>query len=184
MNLSNTRGYIMSKIQVSNNILNLVQLQEELDGILFDYVDTSQKWDKAYEKLDVLLNELMTYFNSHIQRNNGNLPEGDVYWTLFMDIASRLIYFKTVASMNLVGATCEKEKESIHNALHDAANCLPNVQSRNLDFLQEMSQTYEQMFDGEEREFEQMYLEKNNSLLDCLTSFKNYCDQEAKKILN
>lgn len=184
MDLINSKGDFMSKIQVSNNFLNLVQLQEQLDGILFDYIDTSQKWDKAYEEIDYLLIELITYFNTQIQRSNGNLPEGDVYWTLFMDIASRLIYFKSVALMNLVGNNSAEQKVMIKNALHEAANCLPNVQSRNLDFLQEISQTYGQIFGDSQREFEQIYLEKNNSLKDCLASFNQYCRQETKNVLN
>lgn len=174
----------MSIIQVKNNVLNLVQLQEQLDGILFDYVDTSQKWDRAYEELNNLLNELMSYFNKQIQKNGRNLPEGDVYWTLFMDIASRLIYFKTVALINLSEINFAEQRESMKQAIHDAAKCLPNVQSRNIDFLQEISQTYGQIFDAEEREFEQQYLEKNHSLRDCLASFKNFCDQEKNRVLN
>ena len=37
-------GMIVSmKIQVKNNILNLAELQEKLNRVVFDYVDTTQK---------------------------------------------------------------------------------------------------------------------------------------------
>ncbi|MED3662645.1 hypothetical protein NST62_07815 [Ureibacillus sp. FSL K6-8385] len=170
----------MARIQVNNDILNLVQLQEELDGILFDYIDTSQKWDSAYNELKQLLEELIAYFKNYLRKNDGKLPDNEMYWSLFMDITSRIIYFKTFAYMNLLNDINEEQKEAIKQALHDAAGCLPNVQGRNMEFFQEISQTYHQLFQ-EKDDFEKYYYDKNNSLHDCLEYFNEYCVQ---KILN
>src|SRR5690554_4918576 len=108
----------MSNIQVNNNILNLVQLQEELDGILFDYIDTSQKWNQAFERLEELLRQTISYFTSYV-RNEGKVPEGNVFWALYMDIVAKIIYYKTLSYMNLESNSVEK-KDEIIKALHDA----------------------------------------------------------------
>lgn len=168
----------MEKNQISQNYLNIVQLQEELDGILFNYIDTLQKWEKAFEELKRLLEEITTYFKNYVESKNGQLPENEMYWSLFMDIVSKIIYFKTVAYLNLVKDLDEEQKTLIKNAFHDAANCLPNVQGRNKEFLQEIGQTYHQLFDDEE--FERIYLEKNKSLKECLEFFKGYCGQKMQ----
>jgi len=174
------RGYFMPRIQVTNGILNLFQLQEELDGILFNYIDTSQKWDKAYEELKELLDELTAYFKNYLQEHDGRLPDNEMYWSLFIDNVSRILYFKTVAYMNLQKDMTEEQKELIKSALHDAAGCLPHVQGRNFEFLQEISQTYDLLF-NENAHFEKYYFDKNNGLADCLENFKAYCVQ---KVLN
>ncbi|MEK4255223.1 hypothetical protein [Ureibacillus sp. FSL K6-2830] len=173
----------MPKIQIRNDILNLVQLQEELDGILFDYIDTSKKWDLAFEELKQLLDELVTYFKNYVRRKDGRLPESDMYWSLFIDIVSKIIYFNTIVYMNLVKEMTEEQKEQIKKSFHDAANCLPDVQGRNLEFLQEMSETFNQLF-HEEDEFERYYLDKNNGLKDCIRFFNEFCNQYGNNILN
>lgn len=174
------RGYFMSNIQVNNNILNLVQLQEELDGILFDYIDTSQKWNQAFERLEELLRQTISYFTSYV-RNEGKVPEGNVFWALYMDIVAKIIYYKTLSYMNLETNSVEK-KDEIIKALHDAVNCLPNVEKRNHELLQEISNTYEklELFNGNEGEFERHYIEKNNTLEDCIKYFNEFCKNEVK----
>jgi len=167
----------MTKIQVTNDLMNLFQLQEELDGILFNYVDTSQKWDIAYEELGQLLDELIAYFRNYIQSKNGKLPENEMYWSLFMDNVSRILYFKTFAYINLQKELSEEQKEMIQQALHDAASCLPDVQGRNHEFLQEIGQTYDQLY-HDHGQFEKTYLDKNYRLSDCLEYFHDYCVQK------
>ncbi|QBK26353.1 hypothetical protein [Ureibacillus thermophilus] len=167
----------MTKIQVTNDLMNLFQLQEELDRILFNYVDTSQKWDIAYEELGQLLNELNTYFRNYIQSNNRQLPENEMYWSLFMDNVSRIMYFKIFAYINLQKELSEEQKEKIKHALYDAASCLPDVQGRNYQFLQEIGQTYSHLYD-DHSQFEKTYLAKNNRLFDCIKYFHEFCLQK------
>lgn len=169
----------MSKIQVNNNIMNLLQLQEEFDQILFDYIDTTPKWEIAFERLEELLREAIYYFTSHIE-NEGKLPEGNVYWALYMDTVARLMFFKTLSYMNKTQDIVNKEE--IIEAIHDAVRCLPNVEKRNHEFLQEISSTYEklELFNGKEGEFERYYIEKKYSLEDCIKYFHEYCNNKVK----
>lgn len=161
------------KIQVSDNILNLAQLQDKMDGIVFDHLDTTQNWQRAYDDLDALLLQAIAYYKAQVKEANGNIPKGTVYWNLFMDIVSKIIYFRTFALKNLVDLNNASEKETVLFNLKVAANCLPNIQKGNKDFLQEIAQFYEEieLFEGEEGAFEQFYFEQNNSIDDCLKNF-------------
>lgn len=162
------------KIQVSDNILNLVQLQEKLDGVVFDYLDTTQNWKKAFVELDALLKQAISYYQQQVEEKKRNLPKGNVYWVLFMDIASKLIYFRTVAEKNLIDLSDATNKDHILFNLKVAANCLPNVQKGNSEFLQEIAQSYEEieLFEGQRGAFEQFYFSQNNSIEQCLENFE------------
>lgn len=179
------------KIQVSDNILNLAQLQDKMDGVVFDHLDTTQNWQRAYDDLDALLLQAISYFNTQVKESNGNIPNGSVYWNLFMDIVSKIIYFRTFAEKNLVDFNNASDKEKVLYNLKIAANCLPNVQKGNKEFLQEIAQFYEEieLFEGKEGAFEQFYFLQNNAIDDCLRNFdsriKEREQQEQKEnVLN
>lgn len=173
------------KIQVSDNILNLAQLQDKMDDIVFNHLDTTQNWKRAYEGLDELLLQAISYFKVQVEEANGTLPKGTVYWNLFMDIVSKIIYFRTSAEKHLVDFNNPSEKEKVLYTLKVAANCLPNVQKGNKEFLQEIAQFYEEieLFEGKEGAFEQFYLSKNNSIEDCLKNFEQRVVEREKQEL-
>lgn len=162
------------KIQVSDNILNLAQLQEKMDGVVFDHLDTTQNWQKAFVELDALLKQAISYYHQQLEETNRNLPKGNVYWNLFMDITSKLIYFRTFAEKNLLDISNSLDKEHVLNNLKVAACCLPNIQKGNYEFLQEIAQTYEEieLFEGKKGAFEQFYFSLNNTLEKCLENFE------------
>ena len=107
---------VSMNIQVKNNILNLAELQEKLNRVVFDYVDTTQKWEKAQENLQHLQLQLVEYFEQYISRNDGALPSGNPYWVLFLDLASRLVYFNNLVKQNVVPELDETTRNEVANA--------------------------------------------------------------------
>ncbi len=81
----------------------LAQLQEKVDEIIFDYIDTSKNWGKAYKGLNNLFQQTVQFYEKYVDENN--IPEANVYWTLFLDVVGRLIYFKTLAEKHLTRFT-------------------------------------------------------------------------------
>ena len=140
-------GMIVSmKIQVKNNILNLAELQEKLNRVVFDYVDTTQKWEKAQENLQDLQSQMVVYFEQYVSRNDGALPSGNPYWVLFLDLASRLVYFNSLVKQNLVSDLDEATRNEIANAYEMAANIFPYKQSEeNDEFLEEIEKSLQQI---------------------------------------
>lgn len=165
-------------IQIAGNYLNVVQLQERMDDTVFSYIDTTQKWDKAYPSLDNLLNQAVTFFKDYVESSNGELPKSNTYWNLFMGIASKLIYFNTVSYYRLNDSQQNHVKENVLGSLIYAANCLPEVCNEvNSEFLKEISQSYEEIefYNGTKGAFEKMILANNNRFDDCVKSFYEFC---------
>ena len=136
-------------IQVKNNILNLAELQEKLNRVVFDYVDTTQKWDKAQENLQQLQSQMVVYFEQYVSRNEGALPSGNPYWVLFLDLASRLIYFNNLVKQNLLSNIDEATQNEIANAYEISAKIYPYKQSEESDeFLDEVEKSLQQITDS------------------------------------
>ncbi|MEO4052168.1 hypothetical protein [Solibacillus sp. CAU 1738] len=135
----------MLSIPVTNNILNVAQLQENMNETVFNYIDSTQNWHKAYSELNNLVHQVTQYFNNWVEKE-GELPKGSTYWTIFMDIVARLIYFYGLAQEYLIEEQGEALKEEILNIYTVAANCMPDVQSEdNQDFLEEIKKSYLQL---------------------------------------
>jgi hypothetical protein len=153
--------------------LNLIQLKEEMDGIVFNYIDTSQKWDVAHTQLDELLKNAIDYFDSYTKAN-GDLPKENTYWVLFLNFGYKLIYFHTISYYQLKGCDNEEVKERVVELLTLAANCIPNVKKRSHgEFLNEIARSLEEIQQEPkiQGEFEKSILEQNNQVKDCILSF-------------
>ena len=164
-------GMIVSmKIQVKNNILNLAELQEKLNRVVFDYVDTTQKWEKAQENLQDLQSQMVVYFEQYISRNEGALPSGNPYWVLFLDLASRLVYFNSLVKQNLVSDLDEATRNEIANAYEMAANIFPYKQSEeNDEFLEEIEKSLRQITNSTRLVDKSSY-----PLSQCIENFHDY----------
>ncbi|MGE7666588.1 GTPase [Ureibacillus composti] len=160
-------------IEIKNNLLNVSQLQEKMDEVIFDNIDTSHNWKKAYHDLDVLFNQLVAYYKNYVEQNDGKLPKSNLYWALFMDVAARLMYFRALSKKNLVNLNDLSEKEIVLFLLKNAVNCLSNVQKRNKELLEEISQTYEELdlMDGAKGNFKKFYYSQDYQLDECLAAF-------------
>ncbi|MEK4628032.1 MAG: GTPase [Solibacillus sp.] len=129
-------------IELKNDLLNLPSLQQQVDTIVFDYIDTKPNWSKAFEQLDELLQKMAVTFNNYVERNEGELPKSSTYWVLFMDIASKLLYFTGLAHSNLINEKDEEAKAHIVNMYKLSAVCLPNpIREENEEVLSEIQKS-------------------------------------------
>lgn len=168
-----------AQTQISNKVLNLVQLQDRMEELVFNHIDTSQKWDKAYSGLTELLNQSVSYFNQSVENNKGELPKANTFWALFMDIESKLIYFNTLSYLRLKENQLDSIKGNILRLLVQAANCIPEVQKEtNTEFLDEICNCYEEIenYNGKKGELKRIILAQNNRLDACLSSFKEFSE--------
>ncbi|RUL57109.1 hypothetical protein [Lysinibacillus antri] len=166
-----------TKVPMANNALNILSLKESMDEIIFNYIDTSKNWEKAYSSIGELLDDAVEYFSNYVKGNNGQLPNENTYWVLFMDLTSKLLYFQTLAFFRLKLQRKEVVSEEIKTLFLLAANCIPDVQKIvNAQFLNEVGRTYEEieLYDGKEGGFERLILKQNNRAKDCLEAFSNY----------
>lgn len=161
-------------IQITNNMLNLATLQNKMDETVFNYVDTTVNWQKAYAILDDLLHQTVNYFNQYIEQRNGELPTSNSYWTLFMNIASRLIYFNGMTHAKLIDIQDEGAKNNIENLYKISVTCMPNSRlEQNEQLLEEIVASYLELEPNGERAH---ILDKvGSSGEDCIQSFYELC---------
>lgn len=167
---------------MTKNVLSLFQLEARMDEIVFDYIDTSQKYETAKAKLDELVNSMVEYFSDHV-KVNGDLPKGNTYWVLFMNVASKLIYFHTISYYHLKVEQKEDVKNEVIELLRIAANCLPNVHEEgNAEFLDEVAKSFEEIQPdhGKHGDFKKMILDQNNRPKDCFEAFLKYTNNKIK----
>ncbi|MEK4230107.1 GTPase [Solibacillus sp. FSL H8-0538] len=161
-------------IQVTNKMLNLASLQSKMDETVFDYVDTTKNWQKAYSILDDLLHQMVNFFNQYVEKNAGELPKSNPYWVLFMDIASRLVYFNGLTHAQLIDLQDEGAKNHIVNLYKKSATCLPNAKlEQNEQFLQELTVSLQEIAPEEDRAT--MNVSLGCTMKECMESFYSLC---------
>ena len=142
-------------IEMKNELLNLPSLQLKMDNIVFDYIDSKPNWSKAYGLLDELLQKVANNFNSYIARNEGVMPKSSTYWTLYMDIASKLLYFTGLAHSNLIDEQDSDAKAHIVQFYQISASCLPNAALEiNEELISEIKKSIQQINGQQEVEIE------------------------------
>ena len=136
----------MRNIELKNDLLNLPQLQLQVDTIVFDSIDSTQNWSKAYAQLEDLLQKVVHNFNGYVARNEGVLPKASTYWILYMDIAAKLVYFTGLAKFHLIDAGDQEASAQIYELFKTSAGCLPNASlEENEEFLSEIQKSMEQL---------------------------------------
>ncbi len=172
------RGMKMfTQIEVKKGLINVAQLQGKVDELIFDYIDTSKNYGKAFKGLNNLFQQTVKFYVSYINEHKGSIPEGNVYWTLFADVTARLIYFKCISEKQLTNLQTDEDVENTLEGYLVAANCLPNTGSITERFLlDEISESYEEiiLLDGVKGRFKQSIIEKNNSIRNNLTHLYQY----------
>jgi hypothetical protein len=122
----------------SNGLLNLAAMNERTDEIVFDYIDTKPNWEKAYTNLDALLEESVKFFLDYVKQT-GELPKAKTYWSLFLDLNTKLIYFSTLALSKNELKSKGISESVLANRFQFAINSLTNVHTEEGEqFLQEM----------------------------------------------
>lgn len=164
------------KDSTTMNTLNLFQLKERMEESVFNYIDTIQKWEQAYASLDELVTISVKYFDDYMKMN-GEIPKGNTFWVLFMSVASKLIYFHTIAYFHLKGNERAEIQKEVLELLTIAANCIPEVQKEaNVEFLKEIAISYEEIAlnNVKKGHFEKIILTQNNRIKDCLNNFTEF----------
>ena len=113
---------------------------------------------------------MVVHFEQYVSRNEGALPSGNSYWVLFLDLASRLVYFNSLVKQNLVSDLDEATRNEIANAYEMAANIFPYKQSEeNDEFLEEIEKSLQQITDSTR------LVDKNSHpLSQCIENFHDY----------
>lgn len=132
-------------LNISNNVLNLADLQQQMDETIFDYIDSKPNWDKAYILLDEMLEQTMKYFH-HIVDMKGELPKATTYWTLFTELNAKLIYFTTLALKNRTQKSKGITDELLANRFEIASKCITNIHTEeNEQFLLEIKESFNEV---------------------------------------
>lgn len=137
-------------LTISNNVLNLADLQQKMDETIFDYIDSKPNWDKAYIILDEMLEQTTKYFLT-VVGSKGALPKPTTYWVLFMELSAKLIYFTTLALKNRTQKSNGITDELIANRFEIASKCLTNIHTdENELFLQEIKVSFHEVSSRED----------------------------------
>lgn len=155
------------------NAVNLLQLKEQLDEIVFNYIDTHQQWDIAYSKLDSLLQNVIGYYESYMKAN-GDIPKENTTANLLLNMSYKLIFFHTISYYHLKETNQEAVKDRTLELLSLAANSIPDAQRENhSEYLEEIAKSYAEIskVQGSQQKFVEAILEQNNRITDCFASF-------------
>ena len=128
----------MSNNNAQVQLLNLAKIQNQLDEIVFENIDTGRNWERAQMLLRKLLEDSEQFFSNILERTNGKLPKANSYWALFMDLVAKLTYFTAYAEQQL------GEEPSILASKYAAAvSFLPNCEHEGcVEFFEEVCESY------------------------------------------
>lgn len=130
----------------NSKLLKVSVMEDHLNQVIFDCIDTSEKWDQAEKELLEMERELEQFFVKTIDGNNGELPKENSYWYLYMDVVSKVLYFRSLASSSLK-PNDEKVATKSLAAMTTVVRTLPNNHLEdNKDFLNEVVQTIKRLF--------------------------------------
>ena len=119
-------------------LLNLAKLQYKLDQNVFENIDTAQNWQKASELLKELTVESQNFYIQYVENNNGQLPKANSYWTLFMELVSKITYFSTFVEQQQ-----SITPESLMKKFAGAALFLPNCEHESCEeYYEEIRTSY------------------------------------------
>ncbi len=137
-------------LTISNNVLNLAELQQQMDETIFDYIDSKPNWDKAYILLDEMLEQTTKYFLNAVDSKQG-LPTPTTYWVLFVELNAKLIYFTTLALKNRTQKSTGITDELLASRFEIASKCLTNIHTdENELFLQEIKESFNEVSSRED----------------------------------
>lgn len=158
-------------IEMKNDLLNLPSLQLKMDTIVFENIDTKPNWSKAFEQLDELLHKVANNFNDYVAKNNGELPSSTTYWTLYMDIASKLVYFTGLAHANLIAEDDMEARAHVIKLYELSASCIPNAHiESNEELLSEIQKSIHRLND------EEVKLTVADNVEQCIRAFKQFAE--------
>ena len=168
------------EIQVIREHVDIVRLQEKMNSIVFDCIDTSNNYRKAMRDLNQIYTQVTTFYKDFIDGRDGELPPANTYWYLFIDCSAKLCYFLATATY-YASNELQKTPEKIAKLLETAARILPNIeQEENEEFLTAVLSLHTEIIgDGSKTALlqEEVLAQKGN-VKNCLQQFKDFVDIE------
>lgn len=130
----------------NSKLLKVSAMEQNLNQVIFDCIDTTERWDQAEKELFEMDRELEQFFVKMIDENDGALPKENSYWYLYMDVVAKVLYFKSLASISLQ-PNDETVLAKSKVAMITVVRILPNNHlEENKDFLNEVTQTITRIF--------------------------------------
>ena len=168
------------EIQVIRDHLDIVKLQEKMNDIVFDYLDTSNNYPKAVRELNPLYTQVITFYKEYLDNRAGELPSANTYWHLYIDCCAKLCYF-LAASTYYSSNELQKTPEKVEQLLTVAAYSLPSIdQEDNEQLLSAIFELYREVVGNEEQtaSLRNAVLEQKGAVKQCLQQFKAFVDKE------
>lgn len=168
------------EIQVKRDHLDIVKLQEEMDSVVFDYIDTSSNYKKAARELNQMHTQVTTFYKDFIAGRAGEIPPSNTYWFLFIDCSAKLCFFLATAiyySSNELQETPIK----VEKLLETAARTLPNInQEENEEFLTAVFALYTEVVADETKTvaLREEVLAQKGTVTKCLQQLKQFVEVE------
>ncbi|MGN4124346.1 hypothetical protein ACMGD3_04895 [Lysinibacillus sphaericus] len=168
------------EIQVIRDHLDIVKLQDKMNSIVFDYLDTSNNYTKAMRGLKPLYAQVTTFYKEHVDGLAGELPTANTYWHLFIDCSAKLCYF-LAASTYYATNELQKTPDKVERLLAIAAYSLPSIeQEENEEFLTAIFALYHEVVGDDEKTtlLREGVLAQKGDVKQCLHQFKVFVEKE------
>lgn len=162
------------------DLLDVMSLQEQIDHIVFDYMDTSVRHEIAHEQLNELFAEVQQYFTNYVKKNNGVLPDASTYWHMFVSCVSQLSYFLSITTFTISQQATDKMQALQYAQL--AVATLPQMKSEDDELLvNEMQEQYTALIEDETkmREVVDALATERNDVATSLQLFATYMTQHS-----
>lgn len=170
------------EIQIIRDHLDIVKLQEKMNAIVFDYLDTSDNYPKAMRELNPLYIQVTTFYKEYIDHRAGEIPSANTYWHLFIDCSAKLCYFLAASTFYSSNAL-QKTPDKIEKLLHIAATSLPSIdQEENEQLLTDIFALMSEVVEDKEKvtTLRNEVLVQKGDVKQCLQQFKLFVDHEMK----
>lgn len=168
------------EIQVIREHLDIVKLQEKMDNIVFDNIDTSNNYKKAMRELSQIYTQVTTFYKDFIDGHAGELPPKSTYWYLFIDCSAKLCYFLALATY-YASNELQTTPLKVEKLLETAARTLPNIEKEeNEEFLTAVFALYTEVVADEPKivTLREEVRTRKGTVQDCLQQFKQFVDSE------
>ncbi|QDP99513.1 hypothetical protein FOH38_02500 [Lysinibacillus fusiformis] len=168
------------EIQVIRDHLDIVKLQDKMNSIVFDYMDTSNSYTKAMRELKPLYTQVITFYKEHVDGLAGEVPTANTYWHLFIDCSAKLCYFLAAATYYSTNEL-QKMPDKVERLLTIAAYSLPSIeQEENEGFLTVIFALYREVVGDDEKTtaLREGVLTQKGAVKQCLQQFKVFVDKE------
>lgn len=168
------------KMQVKREHLDIMELQEKMDRIVFDYIDTSNNYRKAMRDLNQLYTQVTSFYKDYMDEYTDEIPPSNTYWFLFIDCSAKLCYF-LAASIYYASNELQETPETVEKLLETAARILPNIdQEDNEAFLTAIFDLYTEIVADDTKVVrlrDEVLVQKGN-VTQCLQQFKQFVQVE------